>query len=96
VLEIEPGDADQVTDVFEVLITSALNCMAPADSTEAVPGETVTATPGGLFDEEDEFPVETPEQAASRRRADTKVSRVAPRDKSARCERQLFPAGGSA
>ena len=92
-LEIVPGEADQVTDVFEVLVTRALNCWVPADATVAVAGETVTTM--GVDD--DEFAgTETPEQAARKRRADTKVTRIAHWDKLARCQRRRFLAGGSA
>ena len=47
VLEIVPVEADQVTATFEVFVTRAVNCLVPADGTEAVAGETVTTTPGG-------------------------------------------------
>jgi len=94
VLEIEPGEADQVTAVFEVLITRAVNFWVPADATVAVAGETVTTTAGGL---DDEFAgTETPEQAARKRREETKVTRIAHWNKSARSERRRFLAGGKA
>jgi hypothetical protein len=48
VLEIVPGDADQVTDVFEVLVTTAVNCMVAEDATEAVEGFTVTTIVPGV------------------------------------------------
>jgi len=44
-LEMVPTDADQVTAVFELPVTNALNCWVPADGTVAVAGETVTTTP---------------------------------------------------
>ena len=96
--EIVPSDADQVTAVFELPATEALNCWVPADWTVAVAGETVTTTPGGL---DDEFAgTETPEQAAKKRREDAKATRIAHcrklGHKFARYERRRFVAGGSA
>ena len=43
-LEIVPLLADQVTAVFEVLLTVAMNCLIPAGNTLAEFGETVTLT----------------------------------------------------
>ena len=79
-----PGEADQVTAEFEVLMTRAVNCMVPAETTEAVAGETVTTTAGGLFDDEFGLAVETPAQAARQRRAAANVIRIANCDKLAR------------
>ena len=76
-LEIVPGEADQVTAVFEVFVTRALNCLVPADTRFAVDGETVTAMAGGLFDDEDGLEVEKPEHPARKRSEDTKVIRIA-------------------
>lgn len=81
-----PREADQVTATSEVLITSAVNCLVPADGTHAVAGDTVTTT-GGLDD--DEFAgTETPEQAARKRREDTNVTRIAHWGKLARRKRR--------
>jgi hypothetical protein len=91
-----PVEADQVTAEFEVFITRAVNCRVPAETTVAVEGETVTVTAGGLFDDEPELAVETPEQAERQRSAAAKVIRITHCGKSARRERQLFLAGGSA
>jgi len=79
--------------VFEVLITRAVNCIVPADGTEAVAGETVTTTAGGLDDGE-LAGTEIPEQAAKKRREDSKAIRIAPWHKSARCMRRRILAGG--
>ena len=46
-LDIVPMLADQVTLVFEVLLTVAVNCWVPADSTVVEFGETVTLTAAG-------------------------------------------------
>lgn len=43
-----PGEADQVTDVFVVLVTTAVNCMVAEDTTEAVDGFTVTTIEPGV------------------------------------------------
>jgi hypothetical protein len=83
VLEIVPGEADQVTATFEVLVTSAVNCWVPADTTVAVRGETVTCIAGGLFDDWDGLAVETPEQAERKKSEDTNVIRNTHRDRSA-------------
>lgn len=93
-LEIVPGEADQVTATFEVLLTRAVNCLVPVDGTVAVAGETVTCTSGGPDDDE-LAGTEMPEQAASKR-TEAKVTRVAHWDKLARYERRRFLAGGSA
>jgi hypothetical protein len=39
-----PADADQVTAVFVVFKTVAMNCSVPADGTETDEGEMVTVT----------------------------------------------------
>ena len=44
VFEIVPGEADQVTATFDVLLTRAVNCAVAAEDTVAVAGVTVTAT----------------------------------------------------
>ncbi len=46
--EIVPLLAFQVTLVFEVLLTSAVNCWLLPDATLAVPGLTTTVTGDGL------------------------------------------------
>ncbi len=94
-LEIVPGEADQVTATFEVLLTRAVNSLVPTDCTVAVAGETVTSTSVGLDDDELEG-TETPEQAVSKRKEATKVTRIAHWDKWARYERRRFLTGGSA
>ena len=91
-----PLDADQVTEVFEVFNTRAVNCMVPAEAMVAVAGETVTVTAGGLFDDEAGLAVETPAQPERQRSAAANVIRIAHCGKSARRERQLFLAGGIA
>jgi hypothetical protein len=92
-LEMLPVEADHVTATLDVLLTRAVNCRVPADGTEAVAGETVTTTAGGVDD--DEFAgTEMPEQAAKKRREDSKATRIVPWHKSAPRLRVL--AGGSA
>lgn len=44
VVEMLPADADQVTAVFVVFKTVAMNCSVPADGTETDEGEMVTVT----------------------------------------------------
>jgi protein-S-isoprenylcysteine O-methyltransferase Ste14 len=44
VVEMLPADADQVTAVFVVFMTVAVNCSVPADGTETDEGEMVTVT----------------------------------------------------
>jgi hypothetical protein len=95
VLEIVPGEADQITATFEVLLTRAVNCLVPTDGTVAVAGERVTTTFGELDDDE-LAGTEMPEQAARKRREATKVTRIAHWDKLARCECRRFLAGESA
>jgi len=70
--------------------------MVAAEATVAVDGETVTVTAGGLFDDDAGLAVETPAQAERQRSAAANVIRIAHCGKSARCERRLFLAGGSA
>jgi hypothetical protein len=84
-----PGEAVQVTAVFEVLVTTAENCFAPPDATVAVAGETVTTMAGGLFDEF-ELAVETPEHAARPRSDDTNAIRIAHWDRLSLSERRLL------
>jgi hypothetical protein len=43
-----PGDADQVTATFDVLVTTAVNCIVPAEVTDAVEGLTVTTIEPGV------------------------------------------------
>jgi hypothetical protein len=43
-----PGVADQVTAVFDVLVTTAVNCIVADDVTVAVEGLTVTTIDPGL------------------------------------------------
>jgi hypothetical protein len=44
VLETVPGEADHVTATFDVLVTTAVNCVDAPEATVAVVGATVTAT----------------------------------------------------
>jgi hypothetical protein len=46
VFETVPRDADQVTAIFDVLVTRAVNCAVPADGTVTAAGVTVTLTAG--------------------------------------------------
>ena len=46
--EILPSEADQVTAVFELLLTLAENCCEPAEGSVALLGEIVTLTALGL------------------------------------------------
>jgi hypothetical protein len=39
-----PGEADQVTVWLDVLLTAAVNCAVPEETTVAAAGETATAT----------------------------------------------------
>jgi hypothetical protein len=41
-----PADVDQVTPVFVVFVTVAVNCSVPPDGTETDEGETLTVTAG--------------------------------------------------
>jgi hypothetical protein len=94
-LEILPLEADHVTATLDVLLTRAVNCRVPADGTEAVAGETVTTTAGGVDDDE-LAGTEMPEQAAKKRSEDTKATRIVHWRKLARCGRRPILAGGSA
>ena len=47
-LEIVPEEADQVTATFDVLVTTAVNCVDAPETTVAVEGVTVTTTLGAL------------------------------------------------
>jgi hypothetical protein len=48
VLEIVPKEANQVTATFDVLVTTAVNCVDAPEATVAVAGVTVTTTLGAL------------------------------------------------
>ena len=77
-------------------MTSAVNCMVPAEAMVTGEGETVTDTAAGLFDDEAGLAVETPAQAERPRRAAAKVTSIAHCDKFAWYKRRLFGAEGSA
>jgi hypothetical protein len=48
-VEIDPAEVDQVTAVFDVPLTVAVNCWVPPDESVALAGETATDTvPGGF------------------------------------------------
>jgi len=48
-VEMDPAEVDQVTAVFDVPLTVALNCWVPLEETVALVGETATDTVVGAF-----------------------------------------------
>jgi hypothetical protein len=52
-LEIVPGEADQVTATFDVFDTRAVNCSVPPEDTVAVAGMTVTDTAAATVKDRD-------------------------------------------